>query len=86
LQCWEVWIVKSSAGGGLPSKTKNRVWWARYWCAMDAISGDHGGGVLAEGEVVVAGLGGVDGEIERREQFCPVKPKSDRASSILLGG
>jgi hypothetical protein len=31
---------------------------------MEAIDGDHGGGVLDEGEVVVAGLGGVDNEIE----------------------
>lgn len=34
--------------------------------------------MLDEGEVVVAGLGGVDSEIERGGQFCPVKPKSER--------
>jgi len=45
---------------------------------MEAISGDNGGGVLDEGEVVVAGLGGVDSEIERGGQFFPVKPKSER--------
>jgi hypothetical protein len=45
---------------------------------MDAISGDHGGGVLDEGEVVVAGLGGVDSKIEHSGQFCPVKPKIER--------
>ena len=45
---------------------------------MEAISGDHGGGVLDEGEVVVAGLGGADSEIECGGQFCPVKPKSER--------
>jgi hypothetical protein len=45
---------------------------------MDTISGDHGGGVLDEGEVVVAGLGGADSEIECGGQFCPVKPKSER--------
>jgi len=47
---------------------------------MDAISGDHGGGVLDEGEVVVAGLGGVDSKIKCRGRFCPVKPK------IVCGG
>jgi hypothetical protein len=31
---------------------------------METIDGDHGGGVLDEGEVVVAGLGGVDSEID----------------------
>lgn len=70
--------MRSSAGAVLPCKIKIRARWARYWCAMEAIDGDHGGSVLYEGEVVVAGLGGVDSEIERRGQFCPVKPKSER--------
>lgn len=52
-----------------PSKTENRARWARYRCVMEAISGDHGGGVLDEGEVVVAGLGGVDSEIKRGGGF-----------------
>jgi hypothetical protein len=33
----------------LPCKTKIRVRWARYWCAMKANKGDH------SGEVVVVG-------------------------------
>jgi hypothetical protein len=45
---------------------------------MEAIDGDHGGGVLDEGEVVVVGLGGVDSEIERGGRFRPVKPKTKR--------
>jgi hypothetical protein len=45
---------------------------------MKAINGDHGGDVSDEGEVVVAGLGGVDSEIECGGRFCPVKPKSVR--------
>ena len=51
---------------------------------MDAISGDHGGGVLDEGKVVVAGLGGVESEIECRGQFCPVTPKSE-CSGLGIG-
>jgi hypothetical protein len=45
---------------------------------MEAIDGDHGGDVLDNGEVVVAGFGGVDSEIEHGGRFCPVKPKSER--------
>jgi hypothetical protein len=40
--------------------------------------GEHRGDVSDEGEVVVAGLGGVDSEIECGGRFCPVKPKSQR--------
>jgi hypothetical protein len=43
---------------------------------MEAIDGDHGGGVSDEGKVVVAGLGGVESEIECRGQFYPITPKS----------
>jgi hypothetical protein len=53
---------------------------------MEAIDKNHGGGVLDEGEVGVAGLGGVKSEIKCGGWFCPVKPKSERACSISLGG
>ena len=43
---------------------------------MEAIDRDHSGDVLDEGDVVVAGLGGVDSEFKCRGRFCPVKLKS----------
>jgi hypothetical protein len=52
---------------------------------MESITRDHGGGVLDEGEVVVAGLGGVDSEIEYGGRFCPVKPKSERSGLSIRG-
>jgi hypothetical protein len=52
---------------------------------MEAINGDHGGGVLDEGEVVVVGLGGVDSEIEYGGHFYPVKPKS-KCSGLSING
>jgi hypothetical protein len=51
-------------GAVLPCKIDIRAWWNWYQHTMEAIDGDHGGGVLDEGEVVVVGLGGVDGEIK----------------------
>jgi hypothetical protein len=71
-------------GAVLPCQTENEAWWARYQCVMEAINGDHGGGVLDEGKVVVAGLGGVESEIECRGQFCPVTPKSE-CSGLGIG-
>jgi hypothetical protein len=41
--------------------------------------------MLDEGEVVVAGLGGMDSEIKYGGHFCPVKPKSKR-SGLSIGG
>ena len=52
---------------------------------MEAIDGGHGDGVLDEGEVVVAGLGGMDSEIEYGGHFCLVKPKS-KCSGLSIGG
>jgi hypothetical protein len=44
---------------------------------MKAISGEHGGGVYDEGEVVAVMLGGVNCEIEPQGGFCPAKPKNE---------
>jgi hypothetical protein len=74
----EVWIERSSRAVVSHCKTENQARCARYWSAMKAISGEHGGGVYDEGEVVAVMLGGVNCEIEPQGGFCPAKPKNER--------
>ena len=73
-------VVREIEQGVLPCETENRVQCTRYWSVMEANRRVHGSSVLDGKDVVVAGLGGVDREIEWGGGFCPVKPKTEHCT------
>ena len=74
-------------GQGLYSKTGktgNQVQHTQYQTMIEVISGGHGGDVLDEGEVVFAGFGGADREIERDGSFALQNRKLSPLCSVLV--